>query len=51
MWASDYPHSASSFPESIKHIEREFGHLEPRIQRKLTWDTCAKLYGIEPPRP
>lgn len=49
MWASDYPHSASSWPRSMEHIEHHFGHLEPRIQRKLTWDTCAHLYGIKPP--
>jgi len=49
MWASDYPHSASSFPDSADHIEKHFGHLDPRVRRKLTWDTVAKLYGVDPP--
>jgi predicted TIM-barrel fold metal-dependent hydrolase len=48
MWASDYPHSASSFPDSRGHIARHFGHLDPGLRRKLTWDTCARLYGIKP---
>lgn len=49
MWASDYPHSASSFPDSKGHIQKHFGDLAPATRRKLTWDTCAALYGIAPP--
>jgi predicted TIM-barrel fold metal-dependent hydrolase len=49
MWASDYPHSASSFPDSVNHIQKHFGHLPDSTRRKLTWDTVAALYNIEPP--
>jgi predicted TIM-barrel fold metal-dependent hydrolase len=49
MWAADYPHSASSFPGSMKQIERDFGELSKEERRKITWDNVAKLYGIKPP--
>ncbi len=49
MWASDYPHSASSFPDSVNHIQKHFGHLPEATRRKLTWDTAAALYDITPP--
>ena len=49
MWASDYPHSASSFPESAQHIEKHLGQLDDRLRRKITWDTVAKLYNVSPP--
>jgi predicted TIM-barrel fold metal-dependent hydrolase len=49
MWASDYPHSASSFPNSVQHIEEHFGDLSEATRRKITWDTVAKLYDIAPP--
>lgn len=49
MWASDYPHSASSFPDSVGHIQKHFGHLPAATRRKLTWETAASLYGIESP--
>jgi predicted TIM-barrel fold metal-dependent hydrolase len=46
MWASDYPHPDSTFPNSIQAIEEAFRGLNPGIQRKVTRDTAAKLYGI-----
>jgi predicted TIM-barrel fold metal-dependent hydrolase len=49
MWASDYPHSNSSFPDSMNHIQKHLGHLPERTRRKLTWDTAARIYDIAPP--
>jgi predicted TIM-barrel fold metal-dependent hydrolase len=46
MWASDYPHSATTWPESAKSIEETFvGVPEPEL-RKIVHDNAAKLYGI-----
>ena len=49
MWASDYPHPDGTFPESLKAIEKIFVGIDPRIQRKVTRDTAARLYGVNVP--
>lgn len=46
MWASDYPHADSTFPESRAAIVASLGGLpEPQL-RKVTADTCRELYGF-----
>ena len=46
MWASDYPHSATTWPESVQSIEASFaGVPEPEL-RRIVHDNAAKLYGI-----
>jgi predicted TIM-barrel fold metal-dependent hydrolase len=49
LWASDYPHPDSIWPNSRGAIERTMGHLPPEAIRKLTHDNAAKLYGLETP--
>jgi predicted TIM-barrel fold metal-dependent hydrolase len=44
MWASDYPHPDSTFPNSKKEIAEAFKGLSDRVRLKATRDTCAKLY-------
>jgi predicted TIM-barrel fold metal-dependent hydrolase len=46
LWASDYPHPDSVWPNSRAAIERQMGHLAPEMRRKLTHDNAAKLYGL-----
>jgi predicted TIM-barrel fold metal-dependent hydrolase len=46
MWASDYPHTDSTFPESHKAIEEALGSLSAEDRRKVTATNCAKLYGF-----
>lgn len=46
MWASDFPHSDSTWPRSREVIERDFaGVPEPEV-RKIIAENAAALYGI-----
>jgi len=47
LWASDYPHPDSVWPNSRAAIERQMGHLPIETVRKLTYDNAAKLYGLD----
>jgi predicted TIM-barrel fold metal-dependent hydrolase len=46
MWASDYPHPDSPFPNSRNAIEEAFSGLDPEIRRKATAENCARLYHL-----
>jgi predicted TIM-barrel fold metal-dependent hydrolase len=46
LWASDYPHPDSIWPNSRATIEKTMGHLPPETIRKLTCENAAKLYGL-----
>lgn len=53
MWASDYPHFASTWPNSDKIIERDFAGVPEAARRKLVHDNVLKLYnmaGVEVPQ-
>jgi len=47
MWAADFPHTDSTFPESRRSIEETLGMLPEVDRRKITALNCAKLYGFE----
>ena len=46
MWASDYPHTDSTFPNSRKVIDETLGALSPDDRRKVVATNCAELYGF-----
>jgi predicted TIM-barrel fold metal-dependent hydrolase len=46
MWASDYPHTDSTFPNSQHAIEETLGALAAEDRRKITATNCARLYGF-----
>ena len=46
MWASDYPHTDSTFPNSLQAIEETLGSLPEADRRKITATNCAELYGF-----
>jgi predicted TIM-barrel fold metal-dependent hydrolase len=46
MWASDYPHTDSTFPESRRAINETLGTLPVDDRRKITSTNCARLYGF-----
>ncbi len=48
MWASDYPHTDSTFPKSLEVIEETLGVLTPEDRRKVTATNCAELYRLAP---
>jgi len=46
LWASDYPHPDSTWPNSRQAIEKQMGDLSPEVRRQLTHDNAAALYGL-----
>ncbi|HZQ57907.1 MAG TPA: amidohydrolase family protein [Acidimicrobiales bacterium] len=46
MWASDYPHTDSTFPESRRAVEEALGQLPADDLRMITATNCAELYGF-----
>jgi predicted TIM-barrel fold metal-dependent hydrolase len=46
MWACDYPHPDSTWPESRKAIEHALGKLTPEAVRKVTAENCRALYRL-----
>src|SRR6516225_1222397 len=46
MWASDFPHADSTFPNSIKTIADNFADVPTPVRRKITFDNANKLYNL-----
>ena len=46
MWACDYPHPDSTWPNSRKAIDHSLGDLGSDAIRKVTGETCRRLYGF-----
>lgn len=48
MWASDYPHSDSTWPDSRAAIEKShLGKCDAGLRKKILWDNASRLYAIE----
>jgi predicted TIM-barrel fold metal-dependent hydrolase len=47
MWASDFPHADSTWPNSLKVIEKDFLGIPDDVTRKMTCDNAAKLYRMD----
>jgi predicted TIM-barrel fold metal-dependent hydrolase len=43
MWASDFPHTDSTWPNSLKVIKQEFEGVPEDVTRKIVCDNAAKL--------
>ena len=46
MWASDYPHPDSTWPNSQAIVEKETAHLSPERKKAILRDNAAALYGL-----
>jgi len=46
MWASDFPHSDSTFPESRAWIEKNFAGVPDDVKRRIVYDNAVALYGM-----
>ncbi|WP_410960595.1 amidohydrolase family protein, partial [Salmonella sp. SAL4357] len=43
--STDYPHADSHWPNAVKHfMGMDVAH---ESRRKILWDNCARLYGVE----
>jgi predicted TIM-barrel fold metal-dependent hydrolase len=47
LWASDYPHPDSIWPNSVRTIGETMGHMDPAEVRKIVGGNAAKLYGLD----
>ena len=46
MWASDYPHSETTWPNSKSLTDEWFGTYGDDDKAKILWKNCAELYGL-----
>jgi predicted TIM-barrel fold metal-dependent hydrolase len=51
MWASDYPHVDSTWPNSRAAIERVLAGVPEATVTKIVADNAARLYHVVPERP
>lgn len=51
LWASDYPHPDSIWPNSREIIRKTMGHLPPEAIKRLTHDNAARLYRLDKEEP
>ena len=49
MWSNDFPHPNSTWPNSLKVIEHDLGHLPADKRAKLVRENVAHLYGLRVP--
>jgi predicted TIM-barrel fold metal-dependent hydrolase len=47
MWASDFPHTDSTWPNSRKVIEKDFAGVPEDVTRKIVYENAAKLYRLQ----
>ncbi len=46
LWACDYPHPDSTWPESRKAIKEALGTLSDEAVRMVTAENCRRLYRL-----
>jgi predicted TIM-barrel fold metal-dependent hydrolase len=46
MWASDYPHADSTWPESRRAIEENFKNVPDGARRRILCENARELYGL-----
>jgi predicted TIM-barrel fold metal-dependent hydrolase len=47
MWASDYPHSETTWPNSKSLTDEWFGTYPEDHKDKILWKNAAALYGLD----
>jgi len=47
LWASDYPHGNTTWPDSKQIVEQQFDGVPDEIKRKLTRQNAIDLYKLE----
>lgn len=46
MWANDFPHSDSTWPESPRLLAEHAVHLDEAVRRRVLHDNAAELYHL-----
>jgi len=47
LWSSDFPHSATFWPNSQEKIAKDFQDVSAEDRQKILWQNTAKLYRFE----
>jgi predicted TIM-barrel fold metal-dependent hydrolase len=51
MLECDYPHSDSTWPNTMSHTDKWFGHLSEEVQHKIMIGNACRVYDFEPADP
>ena len=46
MWASDFPHTDTTWPHSIEVVQNNFAGVSEQVTRKVVFGNAVKLYGM-----
>jgi predicted TIM-barrel fold metal-dependent hydrolase len=46
MWASDYPHPDSTWPNSMAILEKEMANIDPAMRQRITHDNARDFYKL-----
>jgi predicted TIM-barrel fold metal-dependent hydrolase len=46
VYSTDYPHGDSDFPHAVDEL-LELERVPDTSKRKILWDNCARLYGLQ----
>jgi predicted TIM-barrel fold metal-dependent hydrolase len=46
MWSTDYPHSETTWPESMAVLERQFAGVPAEERRPILRDNALRFYGL-----
>jgi len=47
MWSTDYPHSETTWPESVKTMEWQFEGVSEEEMRPIVRDNARRFYGLD----
>jgi predicted TIM-barrel fold metal-dependent hydrolase len=48
MWGSDFPHSVSSFPESVRWLDEIFEGCPDEVRRRVLIENPCAYFGLDP---
>ena len=46
MWSTDYPHSETTWPDSLANLERHFSGVSEEERRPIVRDNALRFYGL-----
>jgi uncharacterized protein len=46
MWASDFPHTDTTWPNSVNVVKKNFERIPEQVTHKVVFENAVKLYGM-----
>ncbi len=47
VWASDFPHSVGTYPDSVGYIKEAFADIDPALTQRIVRDNIADFLGLD----